>query len=211
MADNEPIIARGKRALLAGRTGSGKSTLGKWLINRSPGHWVILNPKWTKAYNTLPDSNVVKSLDMRAIDKSIREFRFTIINPKSTETSPDTMDLFVQMLHDEYSNVGLCCDELYTLHKNGRAGEGLLGWLTRGRELKQSFVGMTQRPKFISKFLFSESDYIGGMTLSLDDDRKTMYENTGKPEFLTRLPERDWLWLDVQNDNLRLFGPVPPT
>lgn len=211
MADNEPIIARGKRALLAGRTGSGKSTLGKWLINRSPGRWVILNPKWTKAYNSLPDSYVVKKLDMREIDKSIMNNRFTIINPRSSESTADNMDAFVQQLHDDYSNIGLCIDELYTLHNNGRAGEGLLGWLTRGRELKQSFVGMTQRPKFISKFLFSESDYIAGMTLSLTDDRKTMYENTGKAEFFERLPEHDWLWLDVGNDNLRYFGPVPPT
>jgi hypothetical protein len=209
MAINEPIIGRGKRVLLAGRTGSGKSTLGCWLMTRSPGSWVILNPKWTKAYDQLPDSQTVKSLDFGKIERSIAQNRFTVVNPKPGESNNHTLDAFVAQLHDSYSNIGLCCDELYTLHSGGVAGEGLLGWLTRGRELKQSFIGMTQRPKFISKFLFSESDFVGGMTLSIADDRKVMYQNTGNPAFLQKVPERDWLWLDVATDELRFFGPVP--
>lgn len=210
MAKNEPRILPGKRAIIAGRTGSGKSTLGKWLLARSPGRWIILNPKWTSAYNSLPDSNIVKSLDPRKVERSMMQHHFTIINPGKGESDAESMDQFIEHMHDSYSNFGICADELYTLHRgNGVAGDGLIGLLTRGRELKQSFLGMTQRPAFISKFLFSESDYICGMSLALADDRKKMFDNTSRDEFRAQLPPHKWLWYDVAKADLRYFGPVP--
>ena len=112
-------------------------------------------------------------------------------------------------LHGAFTSVGLCADELYTLHQNGRAGDGLTGWLTRGRELKQSFLGLTQRPAWVSKFILSESDYIGEMSLTLEADRKTMRDIIGSPEALVKLPPREWLWYDMSADRLRKFGPVP--
>lgn len=195
--------------MVAGRTGSGKSTVACWLLNRSPGHWIILNPKWTAAFNKLPDSKIIESIDLKKIDRSLSENRFTIINPKSTQSDPDTLDALIMWLHESYTDVGLCVDELYAIHRNGTAGQGLIGWLTRGRELKQSFLGLTQRPAWLSKFLFSESDYIGGMSLALENDRKRMFEIAGNPLFLEKLQPREWLWYDVEGDSLRKFGPVP--
>lgn len=204
-----PIINPGKRCVAAGRTGSGKSTLAKWLLQVSPGHWIILNPKNTRAYDSLPDSNVVDGIDIAKIRKSIEEFRFTVVTPKANQLQPETLDLLINWIISEYTNIGVCIDELYAVHKNGVAGEGLVGLLTRGRELNQSFFGLTQRPAWLSKFLFSEADYIVGMSLNLEADRKRMFEFTGKRLFLEKLPEREWLWYDVAQDNLRAFNPVP--
>lgn len=204
-----PLINPGDRATVAGRTGSGKSTMARWLLNRSPGHWIILNPKHTKAYAALPDSVTLNGINIKKLKKSLAENRFTILNPTSAQANAENMDGLVQYLHEEYENIGLGVDELYTLHKNGQPGDGLVGWLTRGRELKQSFMGLTQRPAWISKFLFSESDYVGGMSLVLADDRKRMREITGHDEFLEQLPPREWLWYDVANNHLRKFGAVP--
>lgn len=196
--------------MIAGATGSGKSVLAGWLLKRSPGRWVILNPKHTAAYSDLPDSFVVKSLDMAAIEKSMMKNRFTIVNPDSREANPDTMDDFIMDLHQGWKNIGLCCDELYAIHKgNGFAGPGLLGWLTRGRELKQSFIGITQRPCYISQFLFSESDYICSLMLRLPADRKRFHAMTDKAEFLTQLPETHWYWLDASSYDFKHYGPVP--
>jgi len=206
---SHPVINPGKRAIAAGRTGSGKSTLAKWMLQVSPGYWVILNPKNTRAYDDLPDVNNVDGIDITKIRKSIEEHRFTIITPKAGELDPDVLDLLINWLITEYTNIGICIDELYAVHKNGKAGAGLIGLLTRGRELKQSFFGLTQRPAWLSKFLFSEADYIIGMSLNLEDDRKRMYEFTSKRQFLEKQPERDWLWYDVGTDTLRAFNPVP--
>jgi len=207
----QPVINPGKRAIVAGRTGSGKSTLAKWLLQVSPGHWIIINPKNTRAYDALPDSNNIDGIDINKIRNSIMEHRFTIITPKASQLSPETLDLLIEWIIGDYTDIGVCIDELYAVHKNGQAGAGLIGLLTRGRELKQSFLGLTQRPAWLSKFLFSESDYIGGMALNLADDRKRMYEFTGKAAFLEKLPAQDWLWYDVGLDLVRSFNPVPLT
>ena len=204
-----PHIERGKRTLAAGKTGSGKSTLACWLIFHSPGAWVILNPKHTAAYKDLPDSAIVTRLNLNDVEKAFKRNRFVIVNPQSRETNPQSLDDFVMDLHEQWRDVGLVCDELYSMHKNGVAGQGLIGWLTRGRELKQSFLGLTQRPAFLSKFLFSESDYIAGMEMQLKDDRKRMVEMTDKAAFAAKIPKRHWLWLDVANDTLTHYGAVP--
>lgn len=207
--DNFPRIAPGQRVVLAGRSGSGKSTLGCWLLKRSPLHWIILNPKHTKAYNKLPDAKVIDGIDFKKIEKSLQENKFTVVNPTIAQNSPDNLDNFVLYLHETYEKIGLCCDELYTMHKNGQAGSGLIAWLTRGRELKQSFLGQTQRPAWISQFVFSESTFIGGMALNLSGDRKRMYDMTGQPIMLEKMAPHDWCWYSTEKDTLRSFAPVP--
>jgi hypothetical protein len=207
-----PRIGRGERVIVAGRTGSGKSTLGDWLLRRSVGHWVILNPKWTKSYSKLPGSITVKVKkpdDWEKIVRAIMEWRYVIVEPHGAATDPAALDALVEWLHDNYRDIGLCVDELYSVHINGRAGAGLIGWLTRGRELTQSFLGLTQRPAWVSQFLFSEADYIAGMALNLKKDRARMVEMTGQQEFDAPLPPHYWLWYDVADNLLRSFAPVP--
>jgi hypothetical protein len=206
-----PSIQPGKRAAIAGRTGAGKSTLACWLLNRSPGHWIILNPKWTKAYNTLPDSKVIEGANLKKIESSIYKNRFTIVNTGRGESTADYLDELIGHFHDSLENIGLCADELFTLHRNGQAGDGLTGWLTRGRELKQSFLGLTQRPAWVSKFIFSEADYLGAMDLALLNDRKALFEVTGQEPMLERLQPRKWLWYDVSADDIKKYGAVPPS
>lgn len=209
MQTTYPLILPGKRAVIAGRTGSGKTTLACWLLKRSPLHWVILNPKHTAGYKTLPDCNIVSGFNLRDIERSIEKHKFTLINPGTGESTPDTLDAFVEWLHATYRNVGLCCDELYTMHSAGQAGAGLIAWLTRGRELGQSFIGLTQRPAWISLFCFSESDYLGEMDLTLKKDRQRFYEFTGDKRSLARLPPRVWQWYETEADSLLRFGAVP--
>jgi hypothetical protein len=208
--ENLPSINPGQRAILSGRTGSGKSTLAAWLLSRSPQHWVIFNPKHTAAYRNLDDSIVFKKFDARAILARIKKQKFVVLNFRGAEASPEFMDAVLEWLHEHVKDVGVCCDELYTMHSSaGRAGDGLIAWLTRGRELRQSFLGLTQRPAWISRFLFSEADFIGAMDLVLEDDRKRMVSETGADHFMDRLHNHRWLWYTVADDDIALYAPVP--
>lgn len=205
-----PHIGAGQRALVAGRTGSGKTTVAGWLLTTSPQHWVIFNPKHTAGYKSLPDSVVMKKFDGKTLLSNLKRHKFVILNLSNDEATPEVMDAILDWLHKNVKNIGVCIDELYTFHSaGGRAGDGLIGWLTRGRELKQSYLGLTQRPAWISRFCFSESDFIGSMDLVLEDDRKKMRDMTGQDAFLQRVTNYRWLWYMVARDQLRLYGPVP--
>jgi energy-coupling factor transporter ATP-binding protein EcfA2 len=209
MSTHPPRIKPGERVIVAGRTGSGKSTLATFLLRRSRQHWIVFNPKHTSAYNKLPNAKILSGFKASRVQKSLMENQFTILNFNSREADPDFMDDIITWLHENYKNIGLCADELYTLHNNGRPGPGLVSWETRGRELGQSFLGLTQRPAWVSKFVFSEASYIGCMDLNLPEDRKKMRDNTGFEGFLDRLAPHYWRWYNVEADTATLFKPVP--
>lgn len=204
-----PQLKKGERLVVAGRSGSGKTTLAAFFLNRSRQHWLILNPKHTKGYAELSQAKVLHKFDAAAVSASLAKNKYTVLNLSSVQATDEYMDWIIDWLHNNFSNVGLCADELYTLHSNGRPGPGLVGWLTRGRELQQSFIGLTQRPAWVSKFVFSEANYIVGMDLTLPEDRKRMRDNTGFNGFQNRLPAHQWRWYDVERDADTLWGAVP--
>jgi hypothetical protein len=206
-----PRVDIGKRALIAGRTGSGKSTVACYLLTRSAQNWLILNPKHTAAYKDLPEVVMHKQFKEWAVSRSIERNKFTLLNLSGSQAGPHFQDDILQWVHENYKDVGVCVDELYTMHVGGRAGEGLMGYLTRGRELRQTFIGLTQRPAWISLFLTSEADYIASMDLVREDDRERMYQATGQDAFFSRVTGYRLLWYAVPEDTLTLYGPVPLT
>lgn len=208
--DHPPRIDNGQRITVAGRTGSGKTTLACYLMERSPITWVIMNPKHTAGYKHLPGIVVMRRWDERQLAKEIQRAKYVALNLSDSEADAGYMDAITDRLHHSFRNIGLCFDELYTAHSgSGKAGPGLTGWLTRGRELRQSFLGLTQRPVWVSRFCFSEADCIISMDLTLEADRETLFEHTGQPEFLDRQLDHKWLSYDVSGDRLDLYGPVP--
>lgn len=205
-----PRPDNGERVVIAGRTGSGKSTLCCYLLKRSPQTWLILNPKHTAAFKSLPDVVVLTKFDERQVTKEQARHKYVLLNLSGHQATADYMDEIISWAHGSFRNIGLCADELYTLHSgSGKAGQGLTGWLTRGRELRQSFIGLTQRPVWISRFCFSEADCIIAMDLTIEADRNTFFEHTGQLEFMKRRLAHSWLCYDVAGDKLVPYGPVP--
>ncbi len=200
------MIKAGERVLIVGRTGTGKSVLAKYLLRFNTQHWLIINPKNTRAYDDLKNSNTV--YDISDIKDSLLKYRFTVWNVKLEDYEPALMDDVIWDFHVLYDDFGIVVDELYTIHKNGRALAGLVAYLTRGREKKQSFIGLTQRPKWLSNFLFSESDTIISLALTSLDDQKRMYEMTGRQEFRRHIGGHKWLLYDVKNNEMTFYEPV---
>jgi hypothetical protein len=208
--DHPPRIEDGQRVTVAGRTGSGKTTLACYLMERSPQTWVVMNPKHTAGYKFLPGIVVLNKYDEKQLKREMERAKYVALNLSGDQASAEYMDAITERLHHSFRNLGLCFDELYTAHTgSGKAGPGLTGWLTRGRELRQSFLGLTQRPVWVSRFCFSEADCIISMDLTLEADRRVLYEHTGQEPFLDRQLNHKWLSYDVSEDRLDLYGPVP--
>lgn len=208
--DTFPRLARGQRAMIAGKTGSGKTTMAIWLLRRSPGPWLMLNPKHTKALKEFPGSVQVDSIQFKDIDEAFKRSSYVVVNPPAEYNHPEILDQFIEMLFRNYDGLNLYVDELLMIHERGQPGDGLIHWLTLGRESQLSFIGVTQRPRRVSLFLFSESDYFGVLKLNLLDDRKRMYEFIGDPDLIKKIPQdRLWKWYDVSADTLVTYGPVP--
>lgn len=188
----------GRRLIVCGKTGSGKTTFAVKYLMRSPYHWVIFNPKGTTIYNQLPDLHSIDNkITVAAVQAAIRKHRF--INVKFTSTwNWRYQDLLLQAIHEEFTNIGFMIDELGKLHaSNGHIGDGLNGLLTRGRELKQTFIGLVQFPRYIDRAVFSEADYLTEFELQLPKDRRVIYEFTGNDTALVQQRGHNFAFFDL--------------
>lgn len=203
--DKLPRVEAGKRAMVLGKTGSGKTVGGAWLLSRSPGRWVVLNSKYDSLLTKLGPSVDWKT---DQILKGLKNNRVIIAHPETYES--DDLDDVLFDLCETRQPVSVFVDELLYLHKgNGRAGPGLLGLLTRGRSRGQSFIGCTQRPAFVSNFCYSESEYFAAYNLQMPKDWQKVIEFTGHPEIKRARDKHHWAWVDVSEGTLREYGPVP--
>ncbi len=194
----------GRRIAISGSTGTGKTTLALDYLQSSSLHWIIFNPKWTRIYERLKGHSKLTRIDRTHIERSLRKFQYTILN-FSDVWDWYAQDQLLSWIINKYENIGICIDELYTIHNNSRAGIGLNGLITRGRELGQSFIGCTQRPVYVSKFVFSEADVIVEFHLLLEDDRKVIYKMTGVRAAMTPWPGHDFLFFDVADRKATIY------
>lgn len=186
-----------------------------FILEHQPLPVIAIDTKIDENLPCLADSAIIEGLDnfsakmiKQAQKQGIRSF---IIRPTPEETAdPVVLDEFLYSLHDGCRRVCIYWDELYTLHNQGRAGKGLTAILTRGRSRKQTFIGGSQRPAWISIFCLSEADYFMIYDLNMPEDRKRIQGVTAIPEeTLTGVDNHSFLWFDVANANHSHFDSVP--
>lgn len=176
-------IKNGEHVLAVGQTGSGKSVLLQDLIKSATVAPVfIMDSKCDDGFLTLNRSDedlTIFDAGLAAFSRLIKQPSrkiptYLVIRPPVEEvTDPDILDAYIMLIHQNFK--GACIiviDELYMLHKNGRAGAGLSGALTRGRSKGHSLYGATQRPSWISRFCISEMSHYYIFRLMEVDDRK---------------------------------------
>lgn len=163
------------RAIFIGGTGSGKTTLAKFVITQSP--------KWKAVYDAKGYINwrgfqIYDSLEM--IRQSARE---RIIYQPSIEEENDyqTQDAFFNLIYQQKNRL-LYVDEAYALLGDTRPSPYLKACLTRGRERGISTYVATQRPSGIPIILLSESEHYFIFRLNWPADRKRVAQVTGIDE-----------------------------
>ncbi len=171
---------------------------------------VIVDSKNERAFDKLPNSLVCDGLttDWIASYTSDSPVSTVVIRPYPEECTPDALDDFLYSIYETATNVCVCIDELYMVHKNGRAGRGLIALLTRGRSDNITVIGATQRPTWLSMFCLSEADYYMIYRLKLAKDRERMAELTGDTKTLEQLDKYHYWCYGETQDFLSSMPPV---
>lgn len=193
-----------QRAVVIGRTGSGKTTLGFWLLSLAPFDrqpYVIVDYKGDDLLNS---SGRIREIGLNEIPVHPGLYR---VSPRP-EIDDDAVDAWLWNIWKR-ENTGLFIDETYRLPNKGAAFNACL---TQGRSKHIPVICLTQRPAWLSKFVFSEADFFAVMHLNERTDRKRVQEFIPQErlDIEQRLPDYHAHWYDVGTDNAYLLQPVEP-
>ena len=199
-------LKRASRGLLVGKTGSGKSRLALELVEELPLPVLIVDTKYAKS---LGEAALKRDWEMVSdIPKRLENVVLWRPDPEML-ADPYAMDAEIDRLVRNHAICSIYIDELYQLHRNGRAGPGIIGLWTRGREMGFTVLAASQRPAWISTFCLTESDQYYIFTLTQVDDRKRLAESLGCPEIVPQVLEKYWFWYVRQGEDAVLCRPYP--
>lgn len=206
------------RTLIVGRTGSGKSMLGLWLLSTRNFHqmpWVIVDYKRDKFIREIQEKGAVL-LEPGSDGKWTAPVApgLYIIRPDPKE--PEAMDDFLYQVWVN-TNTGLFFDEGFMVPQK-RPWKSFDNILTQGRSMEIPVIMCYQRPVDMSQFATSQSDFFGVFHVLKEDDRKSLDGYLGQgvaPDGTllnvhTKLPKHWSLWYDVEEDRMSVLQPCPP-
>lgn len=188
--------------MICGRTGSGKTVFGAWLLSHAPFTtipYVILNHKCDHLLANIPGSKTIGMHE--ALPK-----KPGIYQAFPEPADDDGLEAFLWRIRNR-GNIGLVIDEGYEINPRSRAARSIL---TQGRSLQIPVIMLTQRPSWISRFLISEADYYVYFHLSDQDDRDRLKKFTPESWEIDTPTEPFYSrFYDVKRDAAALLAPVP--
>lgn len=191
-----------QRISIIGRTGSGKTQLAAWVLShaafdRMP--YIIIDYKRDQLLNEI---SYVEEID---VGEKIPKHPGLYITHPHPDQEEDLEKLLWAMWQRE--RVGAYVDEVYALPKNGKT-RAFIALLTQGRSKKIPLIGLTQRPSWCTRFLFSEADYYSVFHLNDFRDRQTVraFMDTDLEDELPQFHSR---YFDVAKNKTFLLRPVP--
>lgn len=191
------------RLAIVGRTGSGKTVAAAWHLSGQPFHkkpWVIVNTKGDALLNKIGELPNVHHI---GLNEKVGKRGLYIIAPRPDQQ--EQLDAFLWQIWAR-ENCGVYIDEGYMVGKI----PSFNALLTQGRSKKIPMIVLSQRPVWLSRFVFSEADFYQVFWLNDERDRETVQAMVPFP-MERRLQEYHSYWYDVGTDQVAIFGPVPPT
>lgn len=188
-----------QRVAIVGRTGSGKTQMGAWLLSQAPFHkqpYVIVDYKHDDLLNS---SDRVREIDLSEVP---RKPGLYILHPR-----PDDDEGVEQWLWKVWGQekTGLYFDEGYMIPDKG----ALRSILTQGRSKRIPVYMLSQRPSQITRFAISEADMFAVFHLNDKKDRERINQFTPPGFAYEELPEFHSKWYDVGKHFSTTLGPVP--
>lgn len=189
-----------QRLAIVGATGSGKTHAALWHLSRrnyDQKPWVIYDYKYDDIINSI-DGAFELSIDDPAPD----EPGLYIVHPE-----PDQQEALENQMRDIWrkEDIGVYIDEGYMVGNNNKAFRALL---TQGRSKHIPMIVLSQRPVWMDKFVFTESEFFQVFRLQNRRDVAKMEEFIPY-DLEKRLPEFQSYYYDVATNRLSILRPVP--
>ena len=194
-----------QRVAVIGKTGSGKSVFGMWLLSRAAFDeqpFVIVDYKHDELIEQIPYAEVI------GYDDLPKKPGIYILRPHPSEE--EQTEGFLRKVW-ERGRVGLFFDETAELPKH--YGKGALhACLTQGRSKRIPVIACTQRPTGVAPAIFTEADYFACFYLQKPEDVQSFARYTPwepKAIIANRLPPHHCRWYDSPRDVALTLRPCP--
>jgi hypothetical protein len=191
------------RTAIVGRTGSGKTVAAVWILSRQDFDerpWIILDYKNDELLNSITRAELITYDELPELPG--------IYILKVLPGDKERVNAWFGEVW-KHEDMGVLVDEGYMIDPRS---EWFNACLTQGRSKRIAMVVLSQRPVWLSRFVFSESDFFMVFDLTHSDDMKTVaaYIRDDERGLLERpLAPHHSHFYDVGRKRLETFSPVP--
>lgn len=161
-----------ERSAIIGTTGSGKTTLGKYIVTQYP-RFIVYDAKDDYYLSNVKRFRTFKEVYLCEEDKIIYAPTFEEINERY-------INAFFRYVY-ERGDICVHITEVYAVVEDGFPSY-YKAILTRGRSRNVVCISESQRPYMIPQTIISESENIYTFRLNLPQDRNVVERITGIPE-----------------------------
>lgn len=192
------------RTVIVGRTGTGKSIAGAWhlsLKDYTTFPWLVFDTKKEEFFADVWKMNGARRITFA--DK-IPKAGLWYLQPTPKEMASQECEAFLSRIHQR-GKVGLFIDEGYSFDKYSNA---LTAIYTQGRSLRIPVITLSQKPKYLNPFTFSEAQFFQVFALNDLSDRKRIAEYSPISPKIALRPFHS-VWYDVGHNSVVEFSPVP--
>lgn len=181
-----PVIPPGKRGIITGKAGSGKSVLSRGIVEKAieSGQYsmtIIIDPK--AEFELTPDANVkIAYVDSLAgISNNPAHVYIYRVKPGTTkEYELYQYDTIFEYLFNRGKASLLYIDEAYSVcPTRTKYPHWLMTLYTQGRSKKVTCIATMQRPANVPAFMYTECDYFVCCDLMRKEDRDRMADVMG--------------------------------
>ena len=189
------------RTTVLGRTGSGKSTCGLWLLSHQrldKRPWIAVDFKREIIFDQIGFPPIQQ---IKLTDRMPRRPGLYLVSPRPGQD--ELLEAFLWRLWQR-ENCGLYVDEAALMP----AGDAFPAILQQGRSKRIPVIACSQRPVNVARGLFSEANFFAVYRMIDKRDYRTV-EGFVPADIGHPLPTFAWHWYDVARDELLAMGPVP--
>lgn len=186
-----------------GRNGSGKTVAALWHLSKRNFEsmpWIVVDFKRDEHINAIERAQYI------GVDEKIPKHPGVYIVQPDPSDPRGLADMFEKAYNRE--NVGFWIDEGFMMGENREVEKKFIRLLVQGRSKRIPFIVLVQRPTWITRFVFSESNFFQIFHLQDARDVDTITRVLPAGSYF-RMPDFHSVYFDVSQNTVHYLRPVP--